>query len=308
MNSRALNRRGFLRSMTAVGLGALAPANAQATKWSSGTARPKLPLPPGTVDCHHHIFDARYPAAPEATLRPADASVADYRGLQNRVGIARHVIVQPSTYGTDNSLVLDALKEFGASARGIVVIKEDITDADLKSMHDLGVRGVRFNLAFPAGAPIEMMPPLAKRIAALGWHIEVVAGADRIVTHADILSNLPVPVVFDHMGLIGAPSHPAFGVVAKLLEKGTGWAKLSGAYVFSKVGPPTYSDAAEIAKSYLKLAPERLVWGTDWPHPTLPENAKPDDALLADLTSDWIGSESLRSRIFAENPSRLYEF
>jgi predicted TIM-barrel fold metal-dependent hydrolase len=308
---KGLNRRRFIRSMAATGLGAVMAANAakgQQVKWSGGVERPKLPLPQGTVDCHHHIFDARYPVDPKATLCPADALIADYRDLQNRIGIARHVIVQPSTYGTDNKLVLDALKEFGASARAIVVVKDDTADADLKSMHNLGVRGVRFNLSFPAGAPIEMMRPLAKRIATFGWHIEVVAGADRIVTYADILSEVSVPVVFDHMGLIASPSHPAFGVVAKLLEQGKAWAKLSGAYVFSKIGPPTYSDAAEIAKGYLKLAPERLVWGSDWPHPTSPETAKPDDALLVDLTSDWIGSDSLRTKIFVDNPSRLYEF
>jgi len=218
--------------------------------------------------------------------------------------------VQPSTYGTDNRLVLDALKEFGTAARAIVVVKDDIADADLKSMQDLGVRGVRFNLSYPAGAPIEMMRLLAKRIATFGWHVQVVAGAERIVAHADILSNLPVPVVFDHMGQIPGPgvSHPAFGIIAKLLERGKAWVKLSGAYTFSKVGPPTYSDAADVAKGYLKLAPERLVWGTDWPHPTAAENAKPDDALIADLTSDWIGSENLRRRIFVENPGRLYQF
>jgi predicted TIM-barrel fold metal-dependent hydrolase len=155
-----------------------------------------------------------------------------------------------------------------------------------------------------------MMQPLAKRIATFGWHVQVVAGADRIVDHADLLGSLPVPVVFDHMGQIPSPgvTHPAFSVIAKLLEQGKAWVKLSGAYTFSKVGPPTYSDAAEIAKGYLKIAPEHLVWGTDWPHPTSPESAKPDDALLVDLISDWIGNDALRKKLFVENPSKLYEF
>jgi predicted TIM-barrel fold metal-dependent hydrolase len=285
-------------------------SDAQQVKWSTGVEQPKAPLPPGAVDCHHHIYDARYPVDPKASLRPADALIADYRDLKTRIGIARHVIVQPSTYGTDNRLVLGALREFGSSARAIVVVRDDVTNAGIKSMHDLGVRGVRFNLSYPAGVPIEMMQPLAKRIAALGWHVQVVAGAERIVTYADILGNLPVPVVFDHMGQIPNPgvSHPAFGVIAKLLEQGKAWVKLSGAYTFSKVGPPTYSDAAEIAKGYLRLASERLVWGTDWPHPTAAGNDKPDDALIADLTSDWIGSDSLRRNIFVDNPSRLYGF
>jgi predicted TIM-barrel fold metal-dependent hydrolase len=301
----------MVRSMASAGLvAALSPiaARAQQVKWSSGVGRPRIPLPPDTVDCHHHIYDARYPVDPRATLRPADALIADYLGLQVRLGITRHVIVQPSTYGTDNRLVLESLREFGASARAIVVVKDDIVDADLTSMHDLGVRGVRFNLSYPAGAPVEMMQPLAKRIAVFGWHVQVVAGAERIVTHADVLSNLPVPVVFDHMGQIPSLSHPAFGVITKLLDQGRAWVKLSGAYTFSNVGPPTYSDAAEIATGFLKRSPERLLWGTDWPHPTAPENAKPDDALIADLTSEWIGSDVLRKTIFVENPGRLYGF
>ncbi|MGV7213741.1 amidohydrolase family protein [Bradyrhizobium sp. UFLA05-112] len=311
MTRASLSRREIVRTMAAASVGAsLSPvaAAARQVKWSGGTERPKIPLPPGAVDCHHHIYDARYPADPKASLRPADALISDYRDLQARVGIARHVIVQPSTYGTDNRLVLESLKEFGASARGIVVVKDDIANADLKSMHDLGVRGVRFNLSYPAGAPVEMMQPLAGRTAAWGWHVQVVAGAERIVTYADLLRNLPVPVVFDHMGQLPSVSHPAFSVIAKLLEQSKAWVKLSGAYTFSKVGPPTYSDAAEIAKGFLKLAPERLVWGTDWPHPTAAENAKPDDALLVDLTSDWIGSDALRKRIFVENPTNLYGF
>src|SRR5262245_61562584 len=129
-----LSRRAVVRSMAAASLGvALSPvaARAQQVKWSSGVERPRIPLPHGSVDCHHHIYDARYSVDPKATLRPADALTADYRDLQTRLGVTRHVIVQPSTYGTDNRLVLEALKEFGASARAIVVVKDDIADADL---------------------------------------------------------------------------------------------------------------------------------------------------------------------------------
>jgi predicted TIM-barrel fold metal-dependent hydrolase len=310
---KKFTRRAIIRSMASVGLGAmLTPlqATAQQVKWSTGVNRPKVPLPPGAVDCHHHIYDARYPADPKASLHPADASISDYRDLQKRIGIARHVIVQPSTYGTNNGLVLDALKEFGSAARAIVVVTDQISVSELKSMHDAGVRGVRFNLLYPGGVPVEMMRPLAKRIAEFGWHVQVVAGAERIVTYADLLGDLPVPVVFDHMGQISNPgiSRPAFAIVTKLLDQGKAWVKLSGPYTFSKVGPPTYSDAAELAKAYLKLAPERLVWGTDWPHPTEAENAKPDDTLLVDLTTDWIGNEALRTKIFVENPTRLYGF
>lgn len=283
-------------------------ASAQTAKWSTGNEKPRVPLPDGAVDCHHHIYDAHFPADPKATLRPADALIADYQGLKARLGIARHVIIQPSTYGTDNRLLVESLKTFGPSARGVAVVRDDVPLDDLKEMHAAGVRGARFNLNLPDGVPIEMMQPLAKRIAELGWHIQVVAGPDRVVSYKEILNTLPVPVVFDHFGQVPAVAHPAFDVIAKLLERGAAFVKLSGAYTFSKVGPPTYGDAAEVGLAYVKLAPDRLVWGSDWPHPTAAENAKPDDALLVDLVSQWSGSDAVRRKIFVENPIKLYGF
>lgn len=306
-----LSRRAAMQLAAAASLAAtFAPnrAGAQEVKWSSGAQRPKIPLPDGAVDCHHHIYDARFPVDPKATLRPADALIADYRDLQRRIGIARHVIVQPSTYGVDNRLLLECLEEFGASSRGIAVVRDDVPDADLKAMNARGVRGVRFNLSYPGGAPVDMMQPLARRIADLGWHVQVVAGAERIVTYAGILENLPTPVVFDHMGQIPSVSHPAFAIVMKLLERRAAWVKLSGLYTFSKVGAPTFSDAAELAKAYIERAPDRLVWGSDWPHPTAAENAKLDDALMVDLISEWLGADETRRKVYVENPTKLYGF
>ncbi|MDE2364151.1 MAG: amidohydrolase family protein [Hyphomicrobiales bacterium] len=305
-----MNRGEAVQVISGVSAGA-APlarhAGAHQVKWSSGVEGPIISLPEGAVDCHHHIYDARYPVDPRATLRPADALASDYRNLQARLGIARHVIVQPSTYGTDNRLLLGSLEEFGHASRGIAVVRDDVPEADLKSMHGAGVRGVRFNLSYPGGVPVEMMRPLARRIADLGWHVQVVAGADRIVACSDVLNNLPVPVVFDHMGQIPSISHPAFAIVAKLLDRRSAWVKLSGLYTFVKSGPP-YAGAAELARAYIGLNPDRLVWGSDWPHPTAPENAKPDDALMIDLISDWLGSEGVRKAVFADNPVKLYDF
>jgi predicted TIM-barrel fold metal-dependent hydrolase len=283
----------------------------QQVPWSSGTEKPKTRAPANTTDCHHHIYDARFPAAPEATLRPPDASIADYRLLQQRLGTARNVVVQPSTYGIDNRLLLEALQTFGSTARGIVMLDTSVSDEELKRMQNNGVRGVRFGTRLPGGAPIEMMEPVAKRVADLGWHIQLVSEGERIVELKETLSRLPCPVVFDHMGHVPEPeptSHPAFRVIGELIDKNKAWVKLSGVYILSKVGPPIYADRSLLAKALVKLAPERMVWGSDWPHPTSQPDAKPDDAVLFDLIAEWAPDETTRKRILVDNPAQLYGF
>jgi predicted TIM-barrel fold metal-dependent hydrolase len=244
-------------------------------------------------------------------LLPPDASVADYRKLQNRLGTMRNVVVQPSTYGTDNRLLLESLATFGSAARGVAMLDKSVDAAELKHLNDQGVRGVRFGTRLPGGAPMEDMEPVARKIAELGWHIQLVSEGDRILEWNDVLQRLPTPVVFDHMGHLPEPmgaNHPAFRVIAELIEKHGGWVKLTGAYILSTVGPPTYADRSALAKAFVKLAPERLVWGSDWPHPTSKPDAKPDDAVLFDLLSDWAPEETMRNRILVDNPARLYGF
>jgi predicted TIM-barrel fold metal-dependent hydrolase len=275
--------------------------------WSAGTEVPRAKAPPNTADCHHHIYDSRFPADPNAKLRPANATVADYRLLQKRIGITRHVIVQPSTYGVDNRCMLDALRQFGqATARGVAVVNTHVSDPALKEMDGAGVRGIRFNMQ-PAGITTkEMIKPLSKRIAGLGWHIQINAPAEQILAAMPIWSSLPVPVVFDHLGHVSAPAVAAFNAMRRLLQSGHCWIKLSGAYMDTRVGAPTYADKGAVTKAYIKEAPERLVWGTDWPHPT--ENDKPDDALLFDLLAEWAVGKTVRNRILVENPAKLYRF
>jgi predicted TIM-barrel fold metal-dependent hydrolase len=206
---------------------------------------------------------------PKAKLRPGNATVADYRLLQKRIGTTRNVVVQPSTYGTDNRCMLDALRRFGlATTRGIAVVNTDVSEAALKELHAAGVCGIRFNPVQASATALEMVEPLTKRVAALGWHIQINASAEQILASMAIWNRLPVPVVFDHLGHVSAPGEPVFGAIGDLLQSGKCWIKLSGAYIDTKVGAPTYADAAAVAKTYIKEAPERLVWGTDWPHPT----------------------------------------
>jgi D-galactarolactone isomerase len=308
-------RREVLAGLSvAVGVGALGVEAAKAqgvqVKWSSGTELPKLKPPANACDCHHHIYESKYPVDPKATLRPGDATVDDYRVLQKRIGTTRHVIVQPSTYGTMNAPTLDALVAFGPEARAVAVVDTTVADAELKRMNELGVRGIRFNLAQAGATTPEMIEPLAKRIADYGWHIQINANPDKIMEIMPILQNLPTPIVFDHLAHIPEPEgvkHPLYGQVLALIDKGKTWVKLSGAYADTKVGPPTYADSTAVAQAYVKAAPERLVWGSDWPHPSERET-KPDDAVLIDLMLVWVPDEAVRNRIFVDNAAALYGF
>ncbi len=311
------------RSMLAIVSGAAAvagfgtiskPARAQTSvPWSKGTEKPTFKLPANAADCHHHIYNSRFKTDPNATVQAPDATVADYRLLQARLGITRHVVVQPSAYGVDNSGLVESLGSFGQAARGIAVVNADVTDQQLRDLNGAGVRGIRFNFANvgkPATTP-QMIEPLAKRVADLGWHIQLNLTADQILAHKDIWSRLPVPVVFDHLGHLPEPqglAHPAFPVIAELMAKGKGWVKLIGLYSDTKVGPPTYADSVKVATAFVAAAPVQCVWGTDWPHPTEKADNKPDDALLLDLFAAAVTDEATRQRILVDNPVRLYGF
>jgi predicted TIM-barrel fold metal-dependent hydrolase len=256
-----------------------------------------------------HIYDARYPIAPSATLKPADAKVSDYKLLQQRLGTTRNVVVTPSTYGTDNRITLDAIAQIGASARGVAVVDSTVENAELKRMNDLGIRGIRFNLVQTGATTVDMIEPLSRRVNDFGWHIQIHMKGQQIAGIEDLLLRVPAPIVFDHLGRLAQPNaldDPGFKTISKLIDKGRTWVKLSGAYQDSKVGPPTYSDTVPIARAYVKAAPERMVWATDWPHPT--EKEKPDDAVLFDLLAEWVPDFAARTAILVHNPAKLYGF
>jgi len=187
-----------------------------------------------------------------------------------------------------------------------------ITDAELKDLDDVGIRGIRFSLG-GANAVVtwDMVEPLSKRVDALGWHVQFNVDGDDIVAHADLLLRLPSQTVFDHLGhppLPAGTEHPSHALLRRLLDKGRTWIKLSGAYSNSKIGPPDYPEATKIAQAFVNAAPERLVWGSDWPHPGEQNRTLPDDALLFDLLAVWAPDEATRRRILVYNPEMLYGF
>jgi predicted TIM-barrel fold metal-dependent hydrolase len=313
MSAESWSRREVLKVVPVAALAAAQarPASAQSVKWSAGTEAPRLKAPANATDCHHHIYNGKYPVDPKATLRPADALVDDYRALQRRIGTTRNVVVQPSTYGTDNRCHLDALAALGSTARMVAVVNDGVSTEELKRMHALGVRGIRFNLAQAGATTPEMIEPLSKRINDLGWHIQVNAPAGKLMEIMPILERVPSSIVFDHLAHIPQPDgvdHPLFARVRALLDKGHTWVKLSGAYADTKVGPPTYADSSAVARAYATAAPERCVWGSDWPHPTEQQKQLPDDAVLFDLLTDWVPDEKTRHRVLVENPATLYDF
>ncbi len=299
------------RTVLAAGAGLLAtPALAQTVPYSVGTEKPKLQAPPNATDCHFHIYNDKYPPAPGGLPAP-NASPDDYRALQRRIGTTRGVVVQPSLYGTDNRPTLEGMAALGPNFRGVAVVNDKVEDAELQRLHAAGIRGIRFNLAQAGATTPEMMEPLARRIKPMGWHIQINAPAPVIMAQRELFQRVDATLVFDHLAHIPQPAgtgDPAFAFMKSLLEKGNVWMKLSGAYADTKSGPPAYADTSAVARAFAGIAPDKMVWGSDWPHPTEKPDAKPDDAVLFDLLTTWVPDAAARNRILVDNPARLYDF
>ena len=277
---------------------------------TSGVTRARTTTPALACDAHIHIADPAFPPSVPGTKLAPQATAADYTLVRERFGTTRTVIVQAKAYGTDNACLLDAIARL-TPAKGVAVIHPTISDAELKRLDAGGVRGIRFSVWNPADAvaTIDMLPPLAPRIAALGWHAQIHMSGDQLVAHADMLAALPCDIVIDHMGRLppaAGGAHPAFTAICRLLDNGRTWLKVSGAYLNTNSGPPAYADATAVAQAFVRAAPQRLVWGSDWPHVT--EVDKPDTALLFDLVANWAGDEPTRRRILVDNPAKLYGF
>ena len=280
---------------------------------SAGSNTPALSVPANACDCHLHIYDAKFAQTADAAALQALATVTEYRLLQKRLGTSRAVVVTPRNYGVENDVTLDAIAQLGSKfTRGVAVLRTDVTDATLKALHAGGIRGVRFSLYTPknAAASFEMVEPLAARIAKLGWHLQLHWTADQIVEHESMLKRLPTQIVFDHMTRLPQPlgiQHPAVKIVEYLLAQGRTWIKLSGAYLDSQVGEAgQFLDIDPVARHWIATAPQRLVWGSDWPHPT--EANKPNDANMMDMLTRWTSDRSVIEQILVSNPAALYGF
>lgn len=290
-------------------------------------SRPKFTVPAGACDCHTHVFGPieRYSFVPTRAYAPMDSLPDDARTMMDRLGLERIVFVQPSPYGADNRCMLDAMAIFGPAARGVAVIDESTPDAELQRLHDAGVRGIRLNIATggnDTGEPLGARAgKLARRIAGYGWHLQLFIVPDALVELESTLAGLPVPCVIDHMGLIppaGFHDHPAFNALTRLLETGNCWVKLSGAYRVAN-SDTDFDSVVPLAQALVAARPDRLVWGSDWPHTPPHKGAqdssgeqKPyrglDTGALLDLMADWVPDAATRDRILSANPARLYDF
>ena len=291
-----------------------ATPNGMQVPYSAGRKLPASIIPANACDCHHHIYDpVRFPYVPEDIRNQPPATVDAYRLLQRRLGLTRNVIVTPSAYGIDNRCTLDALQQMGPNSRAIVVIDGKISDTELQEMHSLGVRGIRFNIATGGSNDRDMILSLSERINEFGWHVQLWMSANDTVMLESFLVQLPSPIVFDHRGHLPQPDgvgHPAFRVICNLIDKGKTWVKLSGIYLDTKVGDPDYADTVKVGQTYVQYAPERMVWGTDWPHPSIFSERKPypDDVVMLDLLAEQAPDELVRNRILVDNPAVLYGF
>jgi 2-pyrone-4,6-dicarboxylate lactonase len=275
-------------------------------------SKPHFLPPPGSVDAHCHVFGpaTRFPYAQMRKYTPVDAPKEKLFALRDFIGFDKNVIVQASCHGTDNSALLDALTNSGGKARGVAVVGEDVSDATLKLMNDSGIRGVRFNFVkrLVDFTPRDVLERIAARIAPLGWHIVVYFEMPDLPELESFFTSLPTTVVVDHMGrpdVKKGVDHPGFRRYLRLLDEHENiWSKTSCPERLTVAGPP-YDDVVPFARKLVDRYPNRVLWGTDWPHPNMPVEA-PDDGVLVDVIPKIAVSADLQRKLLVDNPMRLY--
>jgi D-galactarolactone isomerase len=302
MKQSQLSRRGVLAGLSGAALAGPTAATAATT----------FLTPDGACDCHLHIYDPRFAYQPDAQLKPPPSTVADYRAVQRRLGVSRAVIVTPSTYGTDNAHLVDALGQIGEAARGVAVCHADVSMRELRRLHEAGVRGVRVQFGRGSLIAVEEIMPLARKVAPLGWHVQFNMPAPDYARIGDLLLRLPGTVVIDHFGHVPMPEGTAsaqYRLIRRLLDTGRTWMKLSSPYTDSVTGGPAYADIAALARDYIVHAPERMVWASNWPYPDmLATPPLPDPLAMLDILHSWAPDPFMRHRILVENPEALYGF
>jgi len=280
----------------------------------SGEGRkPRLSAPPKACETHSHIFGPadQYPRFPGRKPPHWTASLEAYGTMLHRLGMERCVIVQPSLYSWDNRCTLDAIRRLGLSrARGVAVTKKDISPGELRRLHDAGMRGLRFYLIVD-DFKMEDAPEMARRIAPLGWHLQVQDRGNWLPGAIPILEKLPVDIVIDHIGRTppeNGVNDPGFRALLRFMETGRCWIKISAPYLASTDGPPQYADVGEKVRALISVRPDRLVWAANWPHPNHAPGNKPEEADCLDVLLDWVPEAAVRNAILADNPAKLYDF
>jgi 2-pyrone-4,6-dicarboxylate lactonase len=288
--------------------------------WYAGPSKPRFKVPAGSVDAHCHVFGpgAEFPYVPERKYTPCDASKQQLFALRDHLGFSRNVIVQATCHGADNRAMLDALAHSHGQARGVATVKRDISDAQLQALHEAGVRGVRFNFVkrLVDFTPRAELMEIAGRIAKLGWHVVIYFEAVDLPELWDFFTALPTTVVVDHMGRpdVGKPvDGPEFELFMKFMTQHRNvWSKVSCPERLSVAGPPAlngeqnpYRDVTPFARRIVETFPDRVLWGTDWPHPNLKDHM-PDDGLLVDFIPHIAVTAELQHRLLVDNPMRLY--
>ena len=277
------------------------------------TRKPAYVLPANACDAHCHVFGpgARFPYAADRAYTPPDAPVEALMRLHDTLGVARAVIVHASCHGADMRVTLDAIARSGGRYRGTAIIDESVTERDFARMHEGGIRGVRFNFVRHLGGRPDMafFRRTVERIRPLGWHLILHLDATDIVEFADMFAKLPVPLVIDHMGRVkagdGLDQEP-FRVLLRFMKNEHCWVKICGAERVSSKGPP-FTDAVPFARALVEAAPDRVLWGTDWPHPNVGKHM-PNDGDLVDLIPLLMPDAALQRKILVDNPARLYGF
>ena len=269
--------------------------------------------PPGATDAHCHVFGpaARFPFSPNRSYTPPDSGIDAFERLQHRLGLSRAVFVQASCHGTDNAAMVDALERGDGRYAGVAMIDETFTDGDIARLHDAGVRGTRFNFVkHLGGAPdVDVFWRLVGRVRPFGWHVVMHFDATDLPDFAELLDRMPCPYVIDHMARVPTADgldQPPFRALLSLMRDERCWVKISGAERLTADGRPPYDDVAPFPRALVAAAPDRVLWGTDWPHPNV--RHMPDDGDLVDLLVDLVPDEADRRRVLVSNPERLYDF
>ena len=276
-------------------------------------SRPAFTVPAGAVDAHCHVFGPgeRFPYAPERKYTPCDASKEQLWALRDHLGFTRNVIVQATCHGSDNRALVDALRDPAGRARGVATIKPDISDHELEELHEAGVRGARFNFVkrLVDTLPHDSLAKVGERIQALGWHLVIYFESADLPELFDFFTSLPGTIVFDHMGRPDVkkdPDGPEFTLFVRLLEENERmWSKVSCPERLSDDGPPAYGDVVPFAKRLVETFPDRVLWGTDWPHPNM-KSHMPDDGQLVDYIPKIAATSELQRKLLVDNPMRLY--